>query len=91
MQSSEQSDGALVSYGLDEIRELCQAVLMKHGLSSVQSRSVAKVITAGERDECRSHGVYRLPSVPMMMRHRPAGSLPLRAEVTASDGYEYFE
>jgi DEAD/DEAH box helicase domain-containing protein len=32
-----------------------------------------------------------LPSVPMMMRHRPAGSLPLRAEVTASDGYAYFE
>ena len=33
----------------------------------------------------------RVPSVPMMMRHRPAGSLPLRAEVTASDGYAYFE
>ena len=31
------------------------------------------------------------PSVPMMMRHRPAGSLPLRAEVTASDGYAHFE
>jgi delta1-piperideine-2-carboxylate reductase len=61
MQSSEQSDGALVSYGLDELSELCQAVLMKHGLSSGQARSVARVITAGERDECRSHGVYRLP------------------------------
>ena len=34
---------------------------------------------------------WTLPSVPMMMRHRPAGSLPLRAEVTASDGYEHFE
>lgn len=60
MQSARQSDG-MVSYTLDEIKELCQAVLMKHGLSSDQSRSVARVITAGERDECRSHGVYRLP------------------------------
>ena len=31
------------------------------------------------------------PSVPMMMRHRPAGSLPLRAEVRRSDGYAHFE
>jgi hypothetical protein len=30
------------------------------------------------------------PSVPMMMRQRPAGSLPLRAEVIASDGYARF-
>jgi len=30
------------------------------------------------------------PSVPTMMRHRPAGSLPLRAEVTTSDGYARF-
>jgi hypothetical protein len=33
----------------------------------------------------------RAPSVPMMMRHRPAGSLPLRAEIAASDGYARFE
>jgi len=32
-----------------------------------------------------------IPSVPMMMRHRPAGSLPLRAEVTTSDGYARFD
>lgn len=50
-----------VVYSLDAVLELCQAVLMKHGLSSDQSRAVARVITAGERDECRSHGVYRLP------------------------------
>jgi hypothetical protein len=31
------------------------------------------------------------PSVPMMLRQRPAGSLPLRAEVTASNGYAPFE
>jgi trehalose/maltose hydrolase-like predicted phosphorylase len=32
-----------------------------------------------------------VPSVPMMLRQRPAGSLPLRAEVTASNGYAPFE
>ena len=31
------------------------------------------------------------PSVPMMMRQRPAGSLPLRAEVSASDGYAPYQ
>jgi hypothetical protein len=31
------------------------------------------------------------PSVPMTMRQRPAVSLPLRAEVAASDGYARFE
>ena len=30
------------------------------------------------------------PSVPTTMRQRPAGSLPLRAEVTASNGYARF-
>jgi len=33
----------------------------------------------------------RPPSVTMMMRQRPAGSLPLRAKVTASDGYARFD
>ena len=32
-----------------------------------------------------------IPSVPMMMRQAPAGSLPLRAEVTTSNGYARFE
>jgi hypothetical protein len=41
-----------------------------------------------ERDQLVGIGK---PSVPMMMRHRAAGSLPLRAEVTASDGYAHFE
>jgi hypothetical protein len=31
------------------------------------------------------------PSVPMKLRHRPAGSLPLRAEVAASNGYARFD
>ena len=31
------------------------------------------------------------PSVPMMLRQRPAGSLPLRAEVSASDGYAPYQ
>ncbi len=33
---------------------------------------------------------WRRPSVPMMLRQRPAGSLPLRAEVVAPDGYACF-
>jgi LDH2 family malate/lactate/ureidoglycolate dehydrogenase len=34
---------------------------MRHGLSGDQAEAVSDVIAAGERDECRSHGVYRIP------------------------------
>jgi delta1-piperideine-2-carboxylate reductase len=49
-----------VGYSLSEIFDLCLRVLTTNGLSEAQARSMAKVLTAGERDECRSHGVYRL-------------------------------
>ena len=39
----------------------------------------------------RSRTPLAPPSVPMEMRHRPAGSLALRAEVTSSDGYARFD
>ncbi|MCV3735001.1 Ldh family oxidoreductase [Rhizobium sp. TRM96647] len=39
------------------------AVLSKAGMSTVQTAAVAKVIVAGERDGCKSHGIYRLEGV----------------------------
>jgi len=42
-------------------------------------------------DTCRKRGVepwaYACPSVPTMLRQATPGSLPLRAEVKASNGY----
>ncbi|WP_341486064.1 Ldh family oxidoreductase [Thioclava sp. GXIMD4215] len=35
-------------------------VLQNHGFTEENARAVAQVITAGERDGCKSHGLYRL-------------------------------
>jgi delta1-piperideine-2-carboxylate reductase len=50
----------LVQYRLAEIEDICVAALSRHGLALNHARALARVLTAGERDECRSHGVYRL-------------------------------
>jgi GGDEF domain-containing protein len=49
-----------------------------------------KIREAVEAHRFQGVGSVTVPSVPTMMRQRPAGSLPLRAEVTASDGYARF-
>lgn len=47
--------------GYDELFSLVRDILLKHGLSPHHAVPVARVIADGERDECISHGVYRLP------------------------------
>ncbi|WP_422666695.1 Ldh family oxidoreductase [Burkholderia mallei] len=42
------------------MRALALRVLAHHGLSDAHARAIANVITQGQRDECHSHGVYRL-------------------------------
>src|SRR5699024_6878891 len=50
-----------VVLGIDEVYELSLNVLMHGGLSQAQAEPVARALTAGQRDECDSHGIYRLP------------------------------
>ena len=45
---------------LHEVHELAVRILSHHGMSSPHAQAIARVITAGQRDECHSHGVYRL-------------------------------
>ncbi len=49
-----------VRLSVGEVRELAEAVLARHGLSPDHVKAVAETVIAGERDECASHGVYRL-------------------------------
>jgi len=37
-----------------------ESIFLRAGLNDVQSAALARVITAGERDACKSHGVYRI-------------------------------
>lgn len=50
----------MISLSLDEVHELAMQVLTHHGLSPAHAQAIARVIVAGERDECHSHGVFRL-------------------------------
>ncbi|WP_414472421.1 Ldh family oxidoreductase [Microvirga sp. M2] len=49
-----------VSLSLDEVRRLSIDVLKAGGLSVEHAQAIAGVVYAGQRDECHSHGVYRL-------------------------------
>ncbi|MDQ0513391.1 Ldh family oxidoreductase [Ancylobacter amanitiformis] len=49
-----------VTLSLDDAGALCRRVLAGVGLSAAHADAVAEVIMAAERDECRSHGLYRL-------------------------------
>ena len=46
---------------LDEVYDLSMKIFNAHGLSHDQATAVADTVTAAERDECRSHGLFRVP------------------------------
>lgn len=45
---------------LDDVHALAMRVLTHNGMSDAHARAIANVIMQGQRDECHSHGVYRL-------------------------------
>ncbi|BCG01764.1 oxidoreductase (plasmid) [Paraburkholderia sp. PGU19] len=49
-----------VSLSLSDLFDLARKVLLHHGLSAAHADAIARVITQGQRDECHSHGLYRL-------------------------------
>ena len=46
---------------LEEVHALALQVLRAQGVSELQARAIADTITAAERDDCKSHGLFRLP------------------------------
>lgn len=50
-----------VTLSLDEVRALTARTLLALGASQANADAVADVITAAERDDCKSHGLFRLP------------------------------
>lgn len=49
-----------VRLSLAEVHELAVRVLTCNGMSQAHAQAIATVIAAGQRDECHSHGIYRL-------------------------------
>jgi delta1-piperideine-2-carboxylate reductase len=58
----------LIRLRLDQVHALAWQVLRVHGVSEDQARAVADTITAAERDDCKSHGLFRLPGYVSSVR-----------------------
>lgn len=49
-----------INLSLADVHDLAVRVLTSNGMASDHAHAIAKVIAAGQRDECNSHGIYRL-------------------------------
>jgi LDH2 family malate/lactate/ureidoglycolate dehydrogenase len=58
-----------VTLSLDEVRALATRTLTALGASQDNADAVADVITAAERDDCKSHGLFRLPGYSIGLRN----------------------
>ncbi|MDR0810612.1 MAG: Ldh family oxidoreductase, partial [Gemmobacter sp.] len=45
---------------IEALTQLTETIFLGAGLTRQQAEAVARVIVAGERDACKSHGVYRI-------------------------------
>jgi len=73
---------AQVVLTLDAVFALSRNVLLRHGMSEAHADAIARVITQGQRDECHSHGIYRLL---VCARSLKSGKVDARAEPTLRD------
>ena len=48
---------------IDVLQSKIVAILLRAGMNKVQGEALGRVIAAGERDGCKSHGIYRIEGV----------------------------
>ena len=58
-----------------------EAIFIRSGMNRIQSGALARVLTAGERDNCKSHGIYRIEGT---LRTVKAGKVNPQAEPVLS-------
>ncbi len=68
---------AMVQVPEEKLTELTRRALSRMGLTDPHVQAIARVIVAGQRDACQSHGVYRLLSCADAVR---AGKVQLGVE-----------
>ncbi len=52
---------SLITLSLNEVSELAKSALIGQGFSVEQAAAIAETVTLAERDECHSHGLFRIP------------------------------
>ena len=50
-----------VQMSLEEVHSVARAALLAQGFGVAHADAIANTVTAAERDECRHHGLFRLP------------------------------
>ena len=70
---------------IEALRDRVEAIFRRAGLNTIQAGALAGVITAGERDACKSHGIYRIEGA---LRTVKAGKVRPDAvpEIAPTDG-----
>jgi delta1-piperideine-2-carboxylate reductase len=68
-----------VTLSLEEVYDLSCRVLVHNGMSAAHAQAIARIITKGQRDECQSHGIYRLLVCVRTLR---SGKVDPKAEPT---------
>jgi LDH2 family malate/lactate/ureidoglycolate dehydrogenase len=53
---------------LEQVHGLAWRVLRAHGVSAPQAHAIADTVTAAERDDCKAHGLFRLPGYVSSVR-----------------------
>ncbi len=67
---------------LDEVHRIATEALRARGFSQRHARAIADTVTAAERDECTSHGLFR---IPFYVKALLAGNVSPDAEPTFRD------
>lgn len=55
-------------FSIEALHDKVEAIFLGAGLSATQAGPLARVIVAGERDACKSHGIYRIEGVLRTVR-----------------------
>lgn len=79
-QTEQPAPDSLVSVA--DLQAMVTAIFRKAGLSPAQAEAVSRTITAGERDNCKSHGIYRIDG---NLRTIKAGKVAPMAEPVLHD------
>ena len=56
---------------LDEVHTIATEALCARGYSAKHARAIADTVTAAERDECTSHGLFRIPGYVNALQKAP--------------------
>ncbi len=67
----------------EALRQRIETIFRQAGMNAVQAASLSRVIAAGERDGCKSHGIYRIEGV---LRTLKAGKVKGAAEPELDPG-----